>query len=56
MKFKTILSLSLLLLFQSNTILAQSIRPKFAKNGMVVSSDYLASEAGIKILKHGNIC
>lgn len=53
MKFKTILSFSLILLFQSNTIFAQSIRPKFAKNGMVVSSDYLASQAGIKILKQG---
>jgi len=44
MKFKTILSLSLLLLFQSNTIFTQSIRPKFAKNGMFVSSDYLGRE------------
>lgn len=53
MKIKTMLSLSLIVLFQSNTIFAQSIRPKFAENGMVVSPDHLASEVGVKILKQG---
>lgn len=36
-----------------NTALAQSTAPVIAKNGMVVTEQHLASEAGLKILKDG---
>ncbi|MEO8893524.1 MAG: gamma-glutamyltransferase, partial [Coleofasciculaceae cyanobacterium] len=37
----------------SNTALAQSTAPVTPKNGMVVTEQHLASEAGLKILKDG---